>query len=97
MVPRQHPHAECLQTKDLIVVFRRTQQHQRIYTQLGINGTAVERLSFRYLGVHIAEDMTWTTHIDTLPVSVYLIYAVYLLILPNLPILLIFVIPKKTP
>jgi len=27
----------------------------------------VERLSnYRYLGVHIAEDLTWTTHIDTL-------------------------------
>jgi len=27
---------------------------------------AVERVSsFRYLGVHIAEDLTWTTHIDT--------------------------------
>jgi len=41
-------------------------QHQRTNTPLGINGTAVERVSsFRYLGVHIAEDLTWTTHIDT--------------------------------
>jgi len=35
------------------------------YTPLGINGTAVERVSsFRYLGAHIA-DLTWMTHIDT--------------------------------
>jgi len=54
-------------TKELIVDFRRTQQHLRTYTPLGVNGTAVERVSsFRYLGVHIAEDLIWTTHIDTL-------------------------------
>jgi len=41
-------------TKELIVDFRRTQQHQRIYTPLGINATAVERVSsYKYLGVHI--------------------------------------------
>jgi len=40
-------------TKELIVDCRRTQQHQSTYTPLGINGTAVERVSsFRYLGVH---------------------------------------------
>jgi len=32
-------------TKELIVDFRRTQQHQRTCTPLGINGTAVERVS----------------------------------------------------
>jgi len=54
-------------TQVLIVDFRRTRQHQRTYTPLGINGTAVERMSsFRYLEVHIIEDLTWTTHIDTL-------------------------------
>jgi len=38
----------------------------RTYTPLGINGTAVGRVSsFRYLGVHITEDLTWITHIDT--------------------------------
>jgi len=36
-------------TKELIVDLR-TQQRQRTYTPLGINGTAVERVSsFRYL------------------------------------------------
>jgi len=54
-------------TKELILDFRRTQQQQRTDTPLRINGTAVERVSnYRYLGVHIAEDLTWTTHIDTL-------------------------------
>jgi len=54
-------------TKELIVDFRRTKQHQRTYTPLGINGTAVERVSiYRYLGVHIKEDLTWTTYIATL-------------------------------
>jgi len=36
-----------------------TQQNHRTYTPLVINGTAVDRVSsFRYLGVHIAEDLT---------------------------------------
>jgi len=44
-------------TKELIVDFRRTQQYQRTYTPLGINGTAVEMVrSFRYLAV--TEDLT---------------------------------------
>jgi len=52
-------------TKELIVDFKRT-QHQSTYTPLGINGTAVEKVSsFRYLGVNIAEALTWTTHVDT--------------------------------
>ena len=43
--------------------FRRTLQHQRTYTPLGINGTVVEGVSsYRHLGVHITEDLTWTTH-----------------------------------
>jgi len=53
------------QTKELIVDLRT--QHQRTCTPLGIKGTAVERVSsFSYLGVYIAEDLTWTTHIDSL-------------------------------
>jgi len=47
-------------TKELIVDFRRT-KHQRTYTPMGINGTAVERVSsFRYLGIHIEEDLDYT-------------------------------------
>jgi len=48
----------------MIVDFRRTQQHQWTYTPLGIrDGTAVERVSsYKYLGVHITKDLTWTTH-----------------------------------
>ncbi len=31
-----------------------------------ISGTPVERVSsFKYLGVNISEDLTWTTHIQT--------------------------------
>ncbi len=51
-------------TKELIVDFRRRQQ--RPYTPLMISGTPVERASsFKYLGVNISEDLTWTTHIQT--------------------------------
>ncbi len=51
-------------TKELIVDFRKRQQ--RPYTPLMISGTPVERVSsFRYLGVNISEDLTWTTHIQT--------------------------------
>ncbi len=45
-------------TKELIVDFRKRQQ--RPYTPLMISGT-----SFKYLGVNISEDLTWTTHIQT--------------------------------
>ncbi len=51
-------------TKELIVDFRRAQQ-QRTYTPLRINGTIVERVSsFKYQGVHITEDLTWTAQTD---------------------------------
>ncbi len=52
-------------TKELIVDFRKRQQ--RPYTPLMISGTPVERVSsFKYLGVNISEDLTWTTHIQGL-------------------------------
>ncbi len=36
------------------------------YTPLMISGTPVERVSsFKYFGVNISEDLTWTTHIQT--------------------------------
>ncbi len=51
-------------TKELIMDFRKRQQ--RPYTPLMISGTPVERVSsFKYLGVNISEDLTWTTHIQT--------------------------------
>ncbi len=51
-------------TKELIVDFRKRQQ--RPYTPLMISGTPVERVSsFKYLGVNISEDLTWTTNIQT--------------------------------
>uniref|UniRef100_A0A8C2BQZ6 Reverse transcriptase domain-containing protein n=1 Tax=Cyprinus carpio TaxID=7962 RepID=A0A8C2BQZ6_CYPCA len=51
-------------TKELIVDFRKRQEQP--YTPLMINGTPVERVSnFKYLGVNISEDLTWTTHIQT--------------------------------
>ncbi len=51
-------------TKELIVDFRKRQQ--RPYTALMISETPVERVSsFKYLGVNISEDLTWTAHIQT--------------------------------
>ncbi len=51
-------------TKELIVDFRK--RHLLPYTPLMISGTPVERgSSFKYLGVNISEDLTWTTHIQT--------------------------------
>ncbi len=51
-------------TKALIVDFRKRQQWP--YTPLMISGTSVERVSsFKYLGVNISEDLTWTAHIQT--------------------------------
>ncbi len=51
-------------TKELIMDFRKRQQWP--YTPLMISGTPVERVSsFKYLGVNISEDLTWTTHIQT--------------------------------
>ncbi len=48
-------------TKELIVDFRK--RHLLPYTPLMISGTPVERVSsFKYLGVNISEDLTWTTH-----------------------------------
>ncbi len=41
-------------------------RQQRPYTPLMISGTPVERVSsFKYLGVNISEDLTWTTHMQT--------------------------------
>ncbi len=51
-------------TKELIVDFRK--RHLLSYTPLMISWTPLERVSsFKYLGVNISEDLTWTTHIQT--------------------------------
>ncbi len=50
-------------TKELIVDFRKRQQ--RPYIPLMTSGTPVKRVSsFKYLGVNISEDLTWTAHIQ---------------------------------
>uniref|UniRef100_A0A8C9VFB8 Reverse transcriptase domain-containing protein n=1 Tax=Scleropages formosus TaxID=113540 RepID=A0A8C9VFB8_SCLFO len=47
-------------TKEIIVDFRR---QEREHTPITISGSPVERVtSFKFLGVHITEDLTWTTH-----------------------------------
>ncbi len=65
MVPGQRSLSQNVRkTKELIVDFRKRQQ--RSYTPLMTSGTPVERVSsFKYLGVNISEDLTWTTHIQT--------------------------------
>ncbi|KAK3548711.1 hypothetical protein QTP70_017264 [Hemibagrus guttatus] len=52
-------------SKELIVDFSTKQE--RNYQPLIINGTPVERVgSFRYLGVHITQDLSWSCDINTL-------------------------------
>ncbi len=64
MVPDNCLSLNVSKTKELIVDFRKRQQQP--YTPLMISGTPVERVSsFKYLGVNISEDLTWTTHIQT--------------------------------
>ncbi|KAI4886925.1 hypothetical protein NFI96_030443 [Prochilodus magdalenae] len=47
-------------TKELVVDFRK---QERVHTPITINGAAVERVSsFKFLGVHITEELTWTEH-----------------------------------
>ncbi|KAK3506239.1 hypothetical protein QTP70_017788 [Hemibagrus guttatus] len=52
-------------TKELIVDFS-TKQERNYYTPI-INKSPVETLdSFRYLGVHITQDLSWSCHINTM-------------------------------
>ncbi len=47
-------------TKELVVDFRR---RTSVHPPITIDRTPVERVSsFKFLGVHITEDLTWTTH-----------------------------------
>ncbi len=49
-------------TKELVVDFRR---QSRVHTPITIDKTPVERVnSFKFLGVHITEDLTWSAHTD---------------------------------
>lgn len=51
-------------TKEMIVDFRRQRVDQHL--PLHINSTVVEQVSsFRFLGVHITEDLSWTQHADS--------------------------------
>ena len=51
-------------TKEMVVDF--CPQRCRTYNPLLIDGTPVERVSsFKYLGVHISEDLSRTVHTDT--------------------------------
>ncbi|KAK3566942.1 hypothetical protein QTP86_006760 [Hemibagrus guttatus] len=52
-------------TKELIVDFRR--EKGRMHDPIHINGMAVERVSsFKFLGTHISEDLSWTTNTSSL-------------------------------
>ena len=52
-------------TKELIVDFRKTKGGT--HTPISINGTEVERVaSFKFLGVHITENLSWTFNTSTL-------------------------------
>ncbi|KAK3571577.1 hypothetical protein QTP86_014148, partial [Hemibagrus guttatus] len=46
-------------TKEVIVYFRRARNHT--HAPIHINGAAIEHIpSFKFLGVHISEDLTWS-------------------------------------
>ncbi|KAL0146840.1 hypothetical protein M9458_057779, partial [Cirrhinus mrigala] len=58
-----HLQLNVRKTKELVVDFRRRQQ--RSHEPLIISGAPVEKVSsFKYLGVHISSDLTWTVHIQ---------------------------------
>jgi hypothetical protein len=50
-------------TKELMVNFRKP---QREHAPIHIDGTAVEKVdSFKFLCVHITDDLKWSTHTDS--------------------------------
>ncbi|TWW68215.1 hypothetical protein D4764_19G0000130 [Takifugu flavidus] len=51
-------------TKELVLDFRRKAD---IHPPVHINGVAVERVSsFKFLGIHLSQDLTWTTNCSSL-------------------------------
>ncbi len=69
-------------TKELVVDFRR---QSREHTPITIDKTPVERVnSFKFLGVHITEDLTWSAHTDAVLKKAHIleesIYIHYLLL-----------------
>ncbi len=56
-------------TKELVVDYRRL---SREHTPITIDKTPVERVnSFKFLGVHITEDLTWSAHTDAVLKKAY--------------------------
>ncbi|KAK2899349.1 hypothetical protein Q8A73_012478 [Channa argus] len=70
----QHPATWCndsnlllntSKTKELIVDFRK--ESRNTHDTIHINGTAVERVSsYKFLGIHISEDLSWTINTSSL-------------------------------
>ncbi len=57
-----HLSLNIVKTKELVVDYRR---QSRQHTPITIDKTPVERVSsFKFLGVHITEDLTWSAHTD---------------------------------
>ncbi len=57
-----HLSLNIVKTKELVVDYRR---QSREHTPITIDKTPVERVtSFKFLGVHITEDLTWSAHTD---------------------------------
>ncbi len=60
---QNNPSLNIDKTKELVVDFRRQSTE---HTPITIDKTPVERVnSFKFLGVHITEDLTWSAHTDT--------------------------------
>ena len=56
-------HLNTAKTKEMVIDFRRTKRSE--HSTLYIDGEEVERVeSFKFLGVHISADLTWSTNIS---------------------------------
>ncbi len=63
MVPGEPPLTQHRQDQGAGGGFQETEQRE--HTPISIDKTPVERVnSFKFLGVHITEDLTWSTHTD---------------------------------